>query len=86
MLNDFELTIDLLQPIFRDVFDADNLVLERATCAHDIEGWDSLAQIRLVIAIEKTLSLKLSSAEISNLSNVGDMVDLIVSKRLKNQR
>ena len=74
-------TLDLLIPIFRDVFDDDNLLINLSTTANDIEGWDSLANIRLVVAIEKFFKLRFSASEISNLENVGDVVNLILKKQ-----
>lgn len=69
-----------LQAIFRDVFDDESLVIARKTCADDIEEWDSLAQINLIVAIEKEFKVKFSLDELANLNDVGDMVDLIMTK------
>jgi acyl carrier protein len=69
-----------LETIFRDVFDDENLLINRSTSALDIEDWDSLAQINLVVASEKHFNLKFSLSELALLNNVGDIVDLIVSK------
>jgi acyl carrier protein len=66
-----------LQTIFRDVFDNDTLVISRATHVGDIPDWDSLAQINLVVAIEKDFEIKVSLDTLETLSNVGDMMDLI---------
>ena len=74
-------TLDLLIPIFREVFDDDNLLINLSTTANDIEGWDSLANIRLVVAIEKFFKLRFSASEISNLENVRDVVNLILKKQ-----
>jgi acyl carrier protein len=81
MPQDLQLILDQLTSIFRDVFDDDELVIERSTTAHDVDGWDSLAHIRLVVSIEKTLGLRFTAAEISSLVNVGGMVDLIFIKQ-----
>mgnify|MGYP001449433849 FL=1 len=75
---EFNEVMGLLHPIFRDVFDDDELVIEAKTTANDIDGWDSLTHIRLVISIEKALDLRFTAAEISELENVGEMVELIV--------
>ena len=72
--------LEKLTPIFRDVFDDDYLMLQSSTTAQDIEGWDSLAHIRLVVSIEKFFSLHFSASEISDLQNVGDMSRLILKK------
>ena len=66
-----------LQSIFRDVFDDDMLVIARSTHAGDIPDWDSLAQINLVVAIEKDFGITMSLQDMATLSNVGDMIDLI---------
>ena len=75
---EFNEVMGLLNPIFRDVFDDDELVIEGNTTAKDIDGWDSLTHIRLVISIEKAFDLRFTAAEISALENVGEMVELIV--------
>ena len=75
---EFNEVMGLLHPIFRDVFDDDELIIEAKTTANDIDGWDSLTHIRLVISIEKAFDLRFTAAEISDLENVGEMVELIV--------
>ncbi|WP_294158820.1 acyl carrier protein [uncultured Selenomonas sp.] len=69
-----------VQDIFRDVFDDDELVLTRETDADDIEDWDSLMQIRLVVAMEKQFRIKIPAQELQKLANVGEMVDFIEAK------
>lgn len=69
-----------LQPIFQDMFDDDELVVTDETNAAQIEDWDSLAQIRLIVAIEKHFAIKFVFEELQNLNNVGEMVDLIQKK------
>lgn len=66
-----------VQDIFRDNFDDDTLVITRETCADDIEDWDSLEQINLLTAIEKKFSIKFKLADVRNLKNVGDLLDLV---------
>lgn len=74
-------TIQQLVPIFQDVFDDDSLSILATTTADDVDGWDSLAHIRLIVSIEKVFSMRFSAAEISTLENVGDMANLILKKR-----
>jgi len=74
-------TLQQLVPIFQDVLDDDSLAIDATTTAQDVDGWDSLAYIRLVVSIEKAFSLRFSAAEISELQNVGDMAALIVKKQ-----
>lgn len=69
-----------LQTIFRDVFDDDAIVITRATHAGEIPDWDSLAQINLVVAIEKEFGITMSLQDLATLTNVGDMIDLIPAK------
>ncbi len=69
-----------LTEIFWDVFDDEDIVLTDATTADDIEDWDSLEQINLVVACEKKFNIKFDMKEIQNLKNVGEMVDTILAK------
>lgn len=71
---------DRLTEIFREVFDDDDLVVKPELTAEDVEEWDSLNHIRLVLSIEKGFGLRFSAAEVGNLSNVGEFVELIQSK------
>jgi acyl carrier protein len=66
--------------IMSDTFDVDDLQVTPATTAGDIEEWDSLTHIRLIVAIERAFKIKFSNAEIERLRNVGDLVDAIASK------
>lgn len=63
--------------IFRDIFDDENIVISPKTTAIDIEGWDSLVHVNLVISIEKEFGIKFKMEEFMTLKNVGAMVDLI---------
>jgi acyl carrier protein len=69
-----------LTAIFRDVFFEDDLVLSPETTADDVDGWDSLTHIRLVLAVSKAFGVKFSASEIGNLKNVGEFVGLIEKK------
>lgn len=66
--------------IMSDAFDLDDLKVTRETSAADIEEWDSLSHVRLIVAIERAFKIKFSNAEIERLGNVGDLVDAIASK------
>lgn len=79
-MNDIKSTLDVLTRIFRDIFDDDTIVLSDATSADDIDEWDSLAQINLVLAIEAYYRLRFDPSEIESLRNIGDMVQLILKK------
>jgi len=66
-----------LQEIFRDIFDDEELEIREEMSAKDIEDWDSLAQINLIIAIEKEFGVKFNLEEVSKLKNIGEMLELI---------
>ena len=69
-----------LQPIFRDVLEEPGLVITRASNGHNVRGWDSLAHINLVSAIEQHFGIRLALGELQDLKDVGGMVDLIARK------
>ena len=72
-----------LNKIFITYFNNKKIKLVEKTTAKDIKEWDSLAQVALIILIEKKFKLKFSVKEVENLKNIGDMVKLIGSKSKK---
>ena len=70
-----------LTEIFRTVLDDDTLVLRPETTAADIPAWDSMNHITIVVEAERQFGIKVRTAEIERLRNVGDFVTLIASKR-----
>ena len=71
---------DKLNDIFVDVLDLDEVTLTDSTTADDIEEWDSLSHVPLVVAIEKAFGIKFTALEIMKWKNVGELVDSIAQK------
>jgi acyl carrier protein len=69
-----------LQPIFDDLFDAGDVALAPEMTAEDVDGWDSLNHVMLILAVQKRFSVKFTAHEISGLQNVGALVALIGKK------
>jgi len=69
-----------LTPIFHDVFDDDEIVVSPELSAKDVDGWDSLSHIRLILTVEKAFKIKFSTSEIGKLEKVGDLVALIKAR------
>jgi acyl carrier protein len=67
-------------PVFREVFDDEELLVTPTTTASDVENWDSLSNIRLMVAMEMAFDVRLTGAEVSRLGNVGELAALIQSK------
>ncbi len=72
--------ISTINQIFIDVLDEENIVITPETTAQDIEEWDSLNHIHLVVAIEKHFKVRFSSQEIGRWKNVGEMCASILEK------
>ena len=69
-----------VQEVFRDELEVEDLVLTDETTADDVEEWDSLSHVQLVVALEKAFGIKFTSREILSWDNVGDLVDCISKK------
>ncbi len=69
-----------LRDVLRDVLDDDSIVLSRDTTATDVAGWDSLAHISIIVAVEREFKIKFSLMELKPLKNVGEFLDLIQRK------
>lgn len=79
--NTVQFITDKLTPIFCDVFDDDELVITEVTTAQDVEGWDSLANIRVMVSVEKAFGIRFTAGEISNLKDVGALAELVLIKQ-----
>ena len=69
-----------LNEIFRDVLDDDTIEVTEATTSDDIEDWDSLEHINLVVAVENTFHIKFKMGEVNSMKNVGEMVEIILQR------
>lgn len=72
--------INQLNGIFEEIIDEGPVCLSEATVPADVDGWDSLAHIQLVVAVEKHFDVKFTSEEILLWKNVGEMIDCILTK------
>jgi acyl carrier protein len=70
-----------LTAVFREVFDDDELVLKPELTADDVDGWDSLSHIRLILSVQKKFGVKFSPVEMNRLKNVGDLIALTRQKQ-----
>ena len=69
-----------LTNVLHEVFDDDDIVARPELAASDVEGWDSLKHIRLIVSVEKAFQIRFSASEVSSLKNVGGLATLIQSK------
>ena len=72
--------LTLIQNIFHDVLDNENILLANDTTADDIEEWDSLFHIQLIDAIQKKFNIKFTAKEMLSWNNIGELVECIVNK------
>ena len=66
--------------ILQDIFDDEELEVTEATCSDDVEDWDSLEQINILVAIQDRFDIQFSLDDVSDLKDVGDTIDLIEKK------
>jgi acyl carrier protein len=69
-----------IEAVFRETLDDENIILKDETTADDIEAWDSLTHIQLIVALEKNFKIKFTSKEILSWENIGKMLDCVTSK------
>ena len=72
---------ELLGEFFRDFFDDESLTLRPDMTAREVEGWDSLTHVRLLLALGRKFNINFSASEVGGLQTVGDLVNLIERKR-----
>jgi acyl carrier protein len=69
-----------LNQVFQQVFDDDELQVDPQTTARDVEGWDSLMHVTLIVNVEKAFRVKFSSSEVAALQDVGELLKLIEAR------
>lgn len=69
-----------LNECFRDVFDDETITVADSTTADDIDEWDSLEHINLIVAVEDMFGIKFNMGEVNKFKNVGEMVDIIITR------
>ena len=69
-----------LTSVFRDVFEDPALEISDATTAKDVEGWDSIMHVNLIVAVEKSFATSFTTKDIKALANVGDFIQLIARR------
>ena len=72
-----------LNNVFRDIFDDESIVVNENTTANDIEDWDSLEHINLVVAVEQEFGMKFNMNEVTSMKNVGEMASIILERATK---
>ncbi len=75
-----EEVFERLNKVFRDIFDDESIVVTEETTSNDIEDWDSLEHINLVVAVEQEFGMKFNMNEVTTMKNVGEMVDIILDR------
>lgn len=73
-----EEVFERLNTVFRDVFDDDTITVKDETVSDDVDGWDSLEHINLIVAVENEFSFKIPMGKVVTMKNVGEMVDIIL--------
>ncbi|GFE62010.1 acyl carrier protein [Geobacter sp. AOG2] len=74
-------TKESLNEVFRMVFDDDTIQIAPEMTANDIEGWDSLSHINLIVAVEARFKIRFKQREVLSLKNIGDLLKAVETKR-----
>jgi acyl carrier protein len=69
-----------MNEIFREVFDDDTIEVRPQMTADDVDGWDSLSHINLILAVEAAFKIRFSQKELLSFKNVGDLINCIERK------
>ena len=72
--------LEQLTEVFQMVFEDDEIEIDRHTTADDIDGWDSMSHMTLLMAIEEDFEIEFEEWEVTDLADVGELIDLITAK------
>ena len=72
--------LNLIRDILADVVDQDSLVLTEATMANEVEDWDSINHVKLLLGLESELNIQFDTDEVGDAKNVGELIDVIEQK------
>ena len=72
--------IEKIQEIFKDVFDNEELLISQETTSKDIDEWDSMAQIDIIVALENEFGLKFTIEEVQKLTSIKSMISTLSKK------
>ena len=75
-----EHAFERVNKVFRDFFDDESVVVTDATTANDIEGWDSLEHVNLIVALEEEFGMKFTMGEVTGMKDVGEAVDIVMAR------
>jgi len=75
-----EEVFEKLNEIFQDVFDDEDITVNDSTTSDDIDDWDSLEHINLIVAVERGFGIKFTMGETTGMKNVGEMADIILER------
>lgn len=73
-------TIEVLNAVFCEVFDDEGILIKPEMTANDIDGWDSLSHVNLIVAVETRFRIRFNQKELLTFKNVGDLLRSIESK------
>ncbi|HVG56230.1 MAG TPA: acyl carrier protein [Vicinamibacterales bacterium] len=72
--------LERLNGVVSDTLDLDTVSLQPSTTAADVDGWDSLAHIQIIVAIERSFGIRLRVGEMASIANVGELVSRIATR------
>jgi len=82
-MTDIEFRSDVLgkiQGIIRQELNDPELVINEATTAADVPGWDSVTHVQIIVAVERTFGMRLKSSEVAQLENIGSLINVVLSR------